>query len=463
MPSTPVPPEKQAEVEDLAQAIREAIDAEIDQLAANLATTDDAHLFGDNEFKIRALALKIAAKAVEQHLAQKKNGYEGASVTCPHCGQAAEFHSHRPRTSFSLLGSFRYHRSYYLCRRCGKGLFPFDREAGLTTRDLTPALERVASLAGAVADSFEKGAELLDEMAGVRLSESTVERTTEDAGQRLTDIVQAGATLGPKKDWPWHKDYEGKRCAYVELDATGVRQQGARGGSAEGRMAYVGMVCNPCPEWPWPDEKQTPMQARYLSGMYPLEEFTPLLRTPAGHVGMDRADRWIGLSDGGIGLEDRLRENFPRVEVIILDFYHPAEKLTGLARLLYPKDEDRAEDQARQWRQLLKQEGGAVLAAVLSEWDWPRRPGLSEAAADLIGYLERQAHRMEYPDYLARGWCIGSGAVESACKTVVGQRLKLAGMRWGEDGANAVCHLRALYRSEKGQWDAFWRRDYARN
>jgi len=44
---------------------------------------------------------------------------------------------------------------------------------------------------------------------------------------------------------------------------------------------------------------------------------------------MDRADRWIGLSDGGNGLEDRIRENFPRVEVIILDFFHPAEKLAA--------------------------------------------------------------------------------------------------------------------------------------
>ena len=70
---------------------------------------------------------------------------------------------------------------------------------------------------------------------------------------------------------------------------------------------------------------------------------------------------------------------------------------------------------------------------------------------------------MEYPEYLAKGWCIGSGAVESACKTVVGQRLKLAGMRWGADGANTVCHLRALYRSEKGQWDAFWCRDFSPN
>ncbi len=72
MPSAPMTPEEPAEIEDLTQAIREAVDAEIAALAAHLATTDDAHLFGDNEFKIRALAHRIAAKAVEQHRARKK-------------------------------------------------------------------------------------------------------------------------------------------------------------------------------------------------------------------------------------------------------------------------------------------------------------------------------------------------------------------------------------------------------
>jgi hypothetical protein len=72
MPSAPLPPEKQAEIEDLTRAIHEAVDAEIGELAAHLATTDDAHLFGQNEFKIRALAHKIAAKAFEQHLARKQ-------------------------------------------------------------------------------------------------------------------------------------------------------------------------------------------------------------------------------------------------------------------------------------------------------------------------------------------------------------------------------------------------------
>jgi hypothetical protein len=382
-------------------------------------------------------------------------------VSCPACGGTAEFHSHRAHTPTSLVGPVRYQRAYYLCRRCGQGLGLFDRQAGLTGQRLTPALERVTTLAGAVADSFGKGAELLQEMAAVRLGESTVERTTEAAGARLAQDVRAGRTFGPKAVWGWHKDYQGRRCAYVELDATGVRQQGPGGAAAQGRMAYVGMVCNPAPEWPWPDERRAPMQARYLAGLYALEEVGPLLRKPAGQVGMDQADCWIGLSDGGNGLEDRLQENFPLLEVVILDFYHPAEKLTGLARLLHPKDEARAEEQARQWCGLMKAEGGALLAAVLRAWDWPpRRPGLAEAVDAVAGYLERHAHRMEYPEYLAQGWHIGSGAVESACKTVVGQRLKLAGMRWGEDGADAVCYLRALYRSEQGQWEAFWQRVY---
>ena len=72
MPSAHLPPEKDAQIKELARTIREAVDAEIDELAANLAATDDAHLFGANEFKIRAIAHRIAAKAFEQHLAGKK-------------------------------------------------------------------------------------------------------------------------------------------------------------------------------------------------------------------------------------------------------------------------------------------------------------------------------------------------------------------------------------------------------
>jgi hypothetical protein len=72
MPSTPLSPEKLADARALAQAIREATDAEIDQLARTLVATDDQHVFGQTEFQIRDLAHQIAAKAFEQHLARKK-------------------------------------------------------------------------------------------------------------------------------------------------------------------------------------------------------------------------------------------------------------------------------------------------------------------------------------------------------------------------------------------------------
>lgn len=72
MSTMPISPDKQAEIDELEEAIRQAVEAEIGELAANLADADDAHLFGDNEFKIRAIALKIAAKAYQQHLTRKK-------------------------------------------------------------------------------------------------------------------------------------------------------------------------------------------------------------------------------------------------------------------------------------------------------------------------------------------------------------------------------------------------------
>jgi hypothetical protein len=203
------------------------------------------------------------------------------------------------------------------------------------------------------------------------------------------------------------------------------------------------------------------MRARYVSGLYPLAEMGPLLRRQAAQVGMESAEVWVALTDGGSGLEDFLRENFGRPDlVVILDFWHAASYLEDLAREVFPADEGASGKLAGEWCRLLKEEGGAVTLAVLQEWDFgPRQSrGLRAQRARVAEYFGANVHRMEYPEYLAEGWQIGSGAVESACKTVVGQRLKGAGMRWGEQGAHALCHIRALYRSEKGQWEAFWQR-----
>jgi hypothetical protein len=70
--SLPLTPAQQADAQALAQAIRQAVAAEIETLAQTLVATADTHPFGQTECQLRDLAHKIAAKALEQHLARKK-------------------------------------------------------------------------------------------------------------------------------------------------------------------------------------------------------------------------------------------------------------------------------------------------------------------------------------------------------------------------------------------------------
>jgi hypothetical protein len=110
----------------------------------------------------------------------------------------------------------------------------------------------------------------------------------------------------------------------------------------------------------------------------------------------------------------------------------------------------------------MKHEGGARIVEVLRAHPPPRTRAAQEKHAEVVSYLRSNLHRMDYPQYLANGWMIGSGAAESACKAVVAQRLKQAGMRWRAYGTDSMCHLRALFRSEPNQWQGFWRRQINR-
>src|SRR5207244_2221638 len=67
----------------------------------------------------------------------------------------------------------------------------------------------------------------------------------------------------------------------------------------------------------------------------------------------------------------------------------------------------------------------------------------------------RNRKRMRYAEMAERGLPIGSGIVEAACKTLVTQRLKCSGMRWREDGGQAVLTLRSLIQSDR--FDRGWK------
>jgi hypothetical protein len=355
----------------------------------------------------------------------------------------------------SLVGEVRLARGYYHCAHCGSGHVPWDKTLRLSPQRLTPAAQEVVCLAG-IHESFGKAAErTLRKLAGLRLSESTVERTTEAVGQRLGQRLAAGEVFGGRQTWDWNRDATGAPCAYLSLDATGVLMQGDGGVKAEGRMVYVGMIYNPQPRDPAEEALSKPCDGvSYLAGLYTLEELGLQLRRQGARVGMEAADRWIALTDGGNGLEGFVDVHFPRA-VKILDFQHAAGHVATFAKQF--RAGAQAERLLGAWCHTLKHAGGATLVRVLRRLDAKKMTAdVHKARDDLLQYLENNVHRMNYPKYLRQGWQIASGAIESACKTVVNQRLCQGGMRWGEEGSDAVAHLRALYRSDPDQWETFW-------
>ncbi len=71
----------------------------------------------------------------------------------------------------------------------------------------------------------------------------------------------------------------------------------------------------------------------------------------------------------------------------------------------------------------------------------------------ICGYLEKNACRMRYDEYLRRGYPIASGVIEGACRHLVKDRMERSGMRWTLEGARSMLNLRAAFQSD--YWRSF--------
>ena len=299
-------------------------------------------------------------------------------------------------------------------------------------------------LAG-VLESFQDGAEdILRRFAGVRLSPSSVRRTTEEAGASLARRQQRGDIVVAR---PWRvRDFriEDHRhtAAYVGLDAFSVPIQGPKGAKADHRMIYAAVLYNP-------DKSRS----HYLAD-FDLDALAVQMRQAVRALGLGKANQLIAITDAGNGLEEALRGHFWQDMTCILDWYHASQHLHGYAALAHP-DAAQAASWADRAKGILYEEGGEKLLEYLRTLAVPEEAPVAEERRKLIGYFENNVHRTDYPSYRSHGWDIGSGPTEAACK-IVGARLKGSGMRWYESGAAQVAPLRALYHSGAETWDAFW-------
>lgn len=181
---------------------------------------------------------------------------------------------------------------------------------------------------------------------------------------------------------------------------------------------------------------------------------TRLAARAARREGPQIRDR-VALTDGAAALQDKLRAALPDY-TLVLDIIHAVEYLWDAANAaLGERHPERTAWVRTHLLTLLQGRTGVVVAsleAVAAEST--RSAGQQTAIARTIRYYRRNAPYMHYDQYLARGWPIGTGVIESACGHLVKDRMEQAGMRWTKDGAHAILDLRAVRLTD--DWDAYW-------
>lgn len=132
----------------------------------------------------------------------------------------------------------------------------------------------------------------------------------------------------------------------------------------------------------------------------------------------------------------------------VLDFYHVSEHLWSFGKQAIKGDKKTSVWVNNLCNMLLE----SKLDFVLSEIEKLKiSTGCEAKRTTLLSYLRKNSHRMDYKMYREKGILIGSGAIESAQRTVVQARLKLSGQQWTIEKAQNILNLRTCEMSK--QWD----------
>lgn len=402
--------------------------------------------------------MRIAARAVERRLNADLSDYSGAWLSCP-CGAQARYGGRRPKSFTTVLGEMTLLRAYYHCEACNKGFFPRDLALGMEEVSLSPAVTRMTGLAAAMV-SFEEGAELLEQLAAVRVNAKQVERTAEALGREIAeDERQYVEPVGDQEIAP---------TLYLGIDGTGIpvrrnelvgRQGKQPDGSAKTREVKL------CTVWSAEgrDKEGVPMRDEgSISYSAAIEsaatrdtdelpsEFAQRVMREATRRGFDRAKRQVVLGDGAVWIWNLSGEQFPRTTEIV-DLFHAKEYLSNVSKAIFGAGSDLAKVWAKQRHEELE-EGRMddllhAVEAHVSNCDDVRR---------CRDYIVENRQRMRYPEFRAQGLCTSTGVVEAGCKLAIGTRLKRAGMHWSVRGADAIIALRCSKLS--GRFEDFWER-----
>lgn len=435
----------------VAEVVQEAIEEE----------GQEQVLIGDVELAMREGLRQIGQQALTCFLEAADEEAE-REIECA-CGGRLHYQRRRAATIWSVFDKVVYCRAYYAGCACRKGVAPVDQRYGIEPGKVTSGLAHLLALSG-IFKAFDDGRKWLKEFLLFEVSENTVRAETQTLGElqrqadeQLVAETQNEASLQKREQ----RQVPAPDILYGSLDAAKVRiePRDEQEKAAENRENwrdlkagcwYEGEIVSPRQQSTRQKNKAqragTVLRAknkRYFCDIDQAEQFGKLLWATACAVGADRARILVFICDGAVWIWNLIAHYFPNA-IQILDWYHAEDRLKRIAEEAFSNLAERQAWLATVTEDLWQGNVEAVIAAC------QKLAKISNLAKQSLAYYSDNIERMRYAQFRTAGYLIGSGVIESGCKQIVTQRLKLPGAQWELDGAILTAKARTAWLS--GTW-----------
>ena len=448
--------------EDLAHALRRAVDARVGAEAS----------FGDREAAALALANAATRRFLQDDL-EAIAGRHGTQVEV----EGRIYQRHEPGTVryYTLCGALDIDRWTYreIGVRNGPTIVPLDLDAGVVEQ-ATPALGFRVVL-GYAKDHMRSCEEDMRADHRCPPSRSTLERMAKAIGSQAQRVApRVDPRLRCAERVP-----EGTVAVSLGLDRAAVPMEEALGvgdGPATRRkprrtpyvrtkpdpitvhyrMAYVGTIS-------FHDADGETLASRcYAAAAHesPTDRVVAPLVADLHQALRQQPTVAVGvIQDGAPELWNLLRPAVladPQVTTYYeaIDRYHLNERLGDVLRHLEPDAAARAA-RLSQWNDSLDRNDNAIyrirdgIRTTYADAIARHDDTLRDQLAPHVTYLEHNAYLLRYARLREAGLPVGSGVTEGACKSVIQQRTNGRSQRWRPDGLEAVLTLRAVHLSDR--------------
>jgi hypothetical protein len=270
---------------------------------------------------------------------------------------------------------------------------------------ISPLLQELIVYFGQL-ECYDKCPEILEKSIGIEIGHSQVHRVVNTYGKELEKTIAKTRTLSPlKSDEVLYAELDGSMLFTRDTDWKEVKV---------GRMFKSSDCIDPNGKASWIKHSQ------YLAYLENSKSFTAKMEDLIESYG-NLGERLVFINDGATWIRQWIEDAFPSA-ISILDYYHAIEHLHVFVNSHFT-DKNKSEKWIIKQKELLLDSQTKKVIKNIKKLN-----SQSKIAKELIAYYETNTHRMDYKMYKQIGaGIIGSGAIESAHRTVIQKRMKLSG------------------------------------